>query len=109
MVSEECSFSNMDEMLHYYLKQLKSLDNEDAYHSLLELEGNIIPSLIEIYNQESDVDIKEQLIEIIWQRKKDSEVLQFLSQAIKHENPIIWKMALDGFVSIGGPEVLKFL
>ena len=106
MVSHEQSFPNMDEVLLAYVEQLKSPDSEDAYHSLLEFKGNIISLLIETYNQENDVDVKAQLIGIIWQRQHDSKVLQFLSQAIKHENPIIWKMAMDGFVSIGGGESL---
>lgn len=99
----------MDE-LNFYIEQLRDPDiNENAFHCLLELQGDIVPSLIQRYNKESDITIKSQLIEIIWQRQKNSEVLQFLSKVIKDENPILWKIAIDGFVSIGGIESLEIL
>lgn len=98
-----------DEMLSLYIEQLKFQNYEDAFHNLLEIEGNILPSLIEKYEQQDDVDVKEDLIEIIWRRQQDQQVLQFLSKAADHTNPIIWKAVIDGIVSIGGHEALMLL
>lgn len=97
--------------LIYYIEQLKHKDsNENAYHNLLELKGTgIVHLLIKAYHQENDIDIKAQLIEIAWNSHKNTETLEFLMQVVRNENPIIWKTALDGLVSIGGNETLRSL
>lgn len=91
------------------VEQLKSSDNENAYHSLLEFEGDITSFLMIMYDQENDTAVKAQLIEIIYQRQQDSEVLRFLAQAVKQNAPTVWKTAIDGIVSIGGNEALTQL
>lgn len=101
--------SDIDELLNFYVEQLGHQNNEDAFHSLLEFEGNILPSLFERYEQQDDADVKANLIEIVWRRKQDQQILQFLSKAANDTNPIIWKAAIDGIVSIGGHEALKLL
>ncbi len=106
MLSEE----HLDyDALREYCKQLRSLDSENAYHSLLEFVGDIVPFLMQMCHQEHDPHVKAQLIEIISQRKHTPKVFQFLLQAGKHKDPIIWKMAIDGLVSIGGAEAMSCL
>lgn len=99
----------MDEQLNYYIEQLKSLNNEDAYHRLMEFKGDILSSLMKKYDQENDAEIKAQLLEIIYQRQQCTKVLQFLSQAVRDNHPVVWKAAIDGIVSIDHINALYLL
>jgi hypothetical protein len=91
-----------------YLKQLR--DNaQNAWFSLVEVDDSAIPLLIDAYHFESNLAVKETLVEIIWQHR-NPVVLDFLGEVLQHEDARLWKMALDGTVAIndrGGISVLE--
>jgi hypothetical protein len=74
----------------------------------LHLDDKHLPVLINAYQQESDLDIKATLIEVIWQHRQP-DTLPFLVEALHHQHEVIWKNALDGIVTIGGLDGLNLL
>ena len=108
MCSEDArAFLEKKKTLLDYVRQLRSNDN--AYHCLLEFTGDIAECLIAIFKEESDSTTKAQIIEILWRRQQDSHILSFLCGALRYEDPVIWKAALDGIVSVGGAKSLSIL
>lgn len=98
-----------DEMLAGSVEQLKGPNSANAFHRLLEYEGDLAAFLIRIYPRETDVKVKAQIVEILWHRGNEPGILEFLRQAVKEEVPVIWKAAVDGLVSLGGYKALNIL
>jgi hypothetical protein len=98
----------MDEKLSYYLNKLHQRNNDDAYFSLLHIDAAQVTQLIDAYHVETDVKVKVQLIDIIWQHRLP-ECLEFLGAVLQDKHAEIWKAALDGIVGIGGQRAVKIL
>lgn len=82
-----------------------TLDEDD----LLEMGPEIIPDLIEIYNNETDTVIREFLVEVICGFKQP-DVIPFLSEVLRHdENPVNWETILQGLVWFACPKAVEAL
>jgi HEAT repeat protein len=91
---------NLDERLHYYIQQLRDGDGENAFHCLVEEGPDIIPWLmVYFFFKETDSQVRVTLVDIIRQHEKCSTI-PFFAEALKDPNPIVWKAALDGLVSM---------
>jgi hypothetical protein len=82
--------------------------NENSYHTLIELPNDNLPILYDEYRSESDIDMREIIVEVIW-KHKDAASLNFLLGIIKVDNSIVWKQALDGIVAIAGNKIISTL
>lgn len=91
-----------------YVADLHGDSSGDAFFALLHLEDENLPALVNAYHQQSDLDIKASLVEIIWQHRQP-ETLSFLLEALQLQHDAIWKNALDGLVTIGGADGLNLL
>jgi len=79
-----------------------------AFHTLIEAEHDIIPALIEQFTNADDGQCRAKIVEVIWHYRLPSTV-SFLASALNDEHPGVWKQALDGLVTIGGPQSLDAL
>lgn len=95
------------EILHY-VEQLRGAKSEEAFFALLHLEDKYLSTLMNAYRQQSDITVKANLVEVIWQHRQ-SDTLVFLLEALQHEHEAIWKNALDGIVTIAGENSLNLL
>jgi HEAT repeat protein len=89
----------------YFSEQIERLhgpNQEDAYFNLIEAHPSVLPMLIEAYRSESDTQVRAVLVEIIWQHR-EPHTLGFLTEALQDPNDRVWKSALDGLVTLGGP------
>ena len=77
--------------------------DESAFHTLLEAPSSVVPVLVEQYKICSAVESRAQIVEVIWQHRQRSTV-GFLAAALEDAHAEVWKQALDGLVTIGGPE-----
>lgn len=94
--------------LFYYLDALRTGDEECAFFGLLDLGEDAVPVLIEQAAKRENRDIRATLANVICQWRQPSSV-DFLGQAMTDDNPAVWKQALDGLVTIGGPAALAWL
>jgi hypothetical protein len=87
--------------ISYYLERLRAANDEGAYDALVQSEDSSVPMLIDAYYAETSIELQADLVEIVWKHRLP-ETLDFLSAALRHDDPRIWKNALDGMVAIGG-------
>ena len=104
----QSEMTDWKEYADYYIKRLRGPESESAYHSLIEADDVIIPTLIDAFWAEKDTAIRSELVEIIWQHRS-FDTIGFLSEAIKDPSPDIWKNALDGLVALACPNSLDVL
>ena len=97
-----------DDIIAYYLQQASQGKNEDAFFALIHLDESQIPDLIHAYHDETNGEIQALLVEVISHYKQPT-TLNFLASALQANNPQIWKIALDGIVSIGGKTSIQIL
>ena len=90
------------------LEKFRGGDQEAAFVELLELPGEVLPALIEVYRAEQDADVCAFLVRVAWERH-DPSVLSFLGDALNHAQEEVWQAALDGLVAFASPESLAIL
>jgi hypothetical protein len=98
----------MDDEISRYIDELLSNKTEDSFFALLEISDIHIPILIEKYRLQSDATTQAFLVEVIWNHRMPT-TLNFLIEALRHNDEQVWKSALDGIVSIGGTQALELL
>ncbi len=76
--------------------------DEDAFHTFLEIGREFIPSLIDKYAATAEGEQRARIVEAIWQHRSSSTI-PFLATALLDPHSEVWKQALDGLVTIGGP------
>ena len=70
---------------------------ENAYHTLLEADDDVVPSLMQHCATDPDGEHRARIIEVIWQHRLSTSI-SFLASALNDEHPEVWKQALDGLV-----------
>jgi HEAT repeat protein len=98
----------LSEQVAYYIGRLRGPDGEDAYHSLIEADDAVVPLLIEAFGVQKDMNVRAELVEIVWQHRLP-ETVGFLARALDDPAPEVWKSALDGLVALGGPSAVQAL
>lgn len=77
--------------------------DENAYHTLIEANHDILPALAEQFAHTADGTDRARILAVYWQHRVQS-VIPFLASALNDEQPEVWKQAIDGLVAIGGEE-----
>jgi hypothetical protein len=81
---------------------------EDAFHGLIDHGVEVVPDLIWAYEDADGPDTKALLIDVVsYLRMPDAA--GFLCHALRQEDPVIWKSALDGLVSLRAVEDLELV
>ena len=103
----ELPVSELNKCAQYVYQLLEPAKSEDAWHSLVEAGKRVVPFLIRMYRATPEPTIRAQLVSVINQHRLP-ETIDFLAEALI-ETPQVWKNALDGFVTIGGPKAIAAL
>lgn len=98
----------MESDVRALVERFRGGDQEAAFVELLELAGEVLPALIEIYRAEQESEICAFLVRVAWERR-DRAALSFLGDALNHEQEEVWQAALDGLVAFASPESLEIL
>lgn len=96
------------EAVTYYLELARSGFRDEAFHGLRELSHDALPVMQSAYHNEHDPNIRELLVEAIWQHRQSS-VIDFLLDALRHPDARVWKQALDGLVALASPAAIQAL
>ncbi len=91
-----------------YLEMFRRGDTDNAFHGLLEIDRDILPELMETFRRERGIDLREMLIEVIWEYR-DRSVIPFLGEVLLDSEPRIWQQALNGLVALACPAALDAL
>jgi len=83
-------------------------DEESAFFALLELTGDVVPALIEIFRAEQAIEVRSFLVKAAWERRDDA-VIPFLDEALRDSAEEVWQQALDGLVAFASPQSLQIL
>ena len=90
------------------LQRFREGDRDTAFFGLLELEHDVLPTLMTKFHTEHDSDIRAFLVEVIWQHRQPS-VVPFLGKTLYDGEPEVWKQAMDGLVALASPPALDAL
>jgi hypothetical protein len=81
----------MERDVHAALEKFRGGDHEAAFFELVELPGDVLPVLIEVFRVEQEADVCAFLVKVAWERR-DRSVLSFLGDALNHaRHPSRWK------------------
>jgi hypothetical protein len=94
--------------IDYYLEMFRRGDTDEAFHGLLEIDRDILPELMVVFQTERDIGVRELLVEVIWDYRERS-VIPFLGEALSDSEPRIWRQALNGLVTLASPAALDVL
>src|SRR5262249_41615809 len=108
ILREEESVSTFDDRVAYYLQSLSGPDDENACHRLIELGPAVIPYLESKFKIALDARTRQAMVKIAWQ-SQSRQSLPLLQDVLEDAHDHVWKEALDGLVSIGGPEALEMV
>jgi hypothetical protein len=83
-------------------------DDETALVELLEVRGDVLPGIIDVFHAEPRDDIRAFLVKAAWERREET-VIPFLAEALNDPAEEVWQEALDGLVAFSSPASLKIL
>jgi len=90
------------------LDKFRSGEEEAAFSELLEMPGDVLPALIDVFRTEPDVASRALLVRAAWERR-DRSALSFLGEALNELQEEVWQQALDGLVAFASPASLEIL
>jgi hypothetical protein len=83
-------------------------DKESAFFELLEMPGDVLPKLIEVFRGERKPASRALLAKVAWERR-DRSVIPFLGEVLMDSEEEVWQEALDGLVAFASNEALEIL
>jgi len=98
----------MESEVKEIVERFRSGDEESAFFTLIELTGDVLPTLIEIFRAEQAAEIRAFLVNAAWERR-DEAVIPFLAEALRESAEEVWQQALDGLVAFASPQSLEIL
>ena len=90
------------------LAKFRSGEEEAAFFDLIELPGDMLPAMIQVFRKEQDADIRALLVKVAWERR-DQAAVPFLKEALIQSEERVWQQALDGLVAFASSESLEIL
>ena len=90
------------------VENFRSGDEESAFFTLIELPGDVLPALIEIFRGERTAAVRAFLVKVAWERREEA-VIPFLGEALNESEEEVWQQALDGLVAFPLPQSLEIL
>ena len=90
------------------VEKFRSGDEESAFFTLIELPGDVLPALIEIFRAERAAAVRAFLVKVAWERREEA-VIPFLGEALNESEEEVWQQALDGLVAFASPQSLEIL
>lgn len=90
------------------VENFRSGDEESAFFTLIELPGDVLPALIEIFRAERAAAVRAFLVKVAWERREEA-VIPFLGETLNESEEEVWQQALDGLVAFASPQSLEIL
>src|SRR5262245_50349331 len=94
--------SSVHNAVRSYVESIRAGDFETGSFGLLDI-PDALELLIDEANRPENRSIRAALTKVIWEYRRP-EAIGFLGNALDDPDPNVWKEALDGLVTIDGPE-----
>ena len=98
----------MEAKIYAALAAYRNGEDEEPLAALVELEGEIVPALMQLFSSETDADVRAFLVRVAWERREQNSV-DFIVVALNDPVEEVWQSALDGAVALASPEILEVL
>jgi hypothetical protein len=98
----------MESQVRAALKKFRRGDGENAFFELIEMPGDVLTGIIEVFHAEPRADVRAFLVKAAWERREET-VIPFLAEALNNNAEEVWQEALDGLVAFSSPASLKIL
>ena len=93
--------NDLRDAVRFYASELAGSRAEDAWHALLELGPAALPLVSDAIRSAHQGDVKVRLAEVLAE-SRSAEALPFLGELLNDRDAEMWKVALDGLVTLGG-------
>jgi hypothetical protein len=100
--------SDINEALDFYLANLQDGGDEAMFFNLKDLGRSALPRLMDEAQKPENRPNRAFLVHVIWQMRDPSSV-DFLGACLADPDANVWKEALDGLVTIGGPAATSWI
>jgi hypothetical protein len=98
----------LEAKIYAALAAYRNGEDEEPLAALIELEGEIVPALMQLFSSETDADVRAFLVRVAWERREQNSV-DFIVVALNDPVEEVWQSALDGAVALASPEILEVL
>ena len=100
--------TSMEAEVRTALEKFRRGDDETAFFELVEMPGDVLTGIIEVFHAEPCADVRAFLVKAAWERREET-VIPFLAEALNDPAEEVWQQALDGLVAFSLPASLKIL
>lgn len=90
------------------VEEFRTGDKESAFFTLLDISGDVLPALMEVFWTERSPKVRAFLVKVAWERREQS-LIPFLGKALIENDEEVWQEALDGLVAFSSQESLEVL
>ena len=99
---------DLREYIDDYVSQLSGPTADDAWHGLVEAGSAALQHVVRAFAAATDANVRLALVQVVseW---RSVEGVPFLAAQLRDSDAAIWKAALDGMVTAGGPAALEAL
>lgn len=98
----------MDARIRLAVEAYRNGEDEEPLATLIELEGDIVPAIAELFRSEADPDVRAFLVRVAWERGEQGSG-DVIIEALGDPAEEVWQSALDGTVALASPEILEVL
>ena len=98
----------MEKTIRAAVEAYRNGADDEPFASLIELEGDIVPALAELFRAEADPDVRAFLVRVAWERREPMSA-DFIVDTLSDASEEVWQSALDGTVALASPEILEGL
>lgn len=98
----------MDAKIRVAVEAYRNGEDEEPLAALIELEGDIVPAIAELFRSEADPDVRAFLVRVAWERSEPDSV-NLIVEALNDPTEEVWQSALDGSVALASPDILEVL
>ena len=100
--------TSMEAEVRTALEKFRRGDDETAFFELIEMPGDVLTGIIDVFYAEPCADVRAFLVKAAWERREET-VIRFLAEALNDPAEQVWQQALDGLVAFSLPSSLKVL
>jgi HEAT repeat protein len=100
---------SLKEKINQLVQDLGGPETENVLCALRRFSGEAIEPLVSALQAEPNGSRRALLVEAIWQLRDERAVPVLLDVLSRDPDPAAWKEALDGLVTLGGPNVVTAL
>lgn len=90
------------------VESFRAGDEETAFFALIELDGDVLPALTDVFRQEREAHVRAFLVKAAWERR-DEAVIPFLGEVLNSAEEDSWQQALDSLVAFASRETHQIL